>query len=133
MADSNDPMYVVARILNMKDALLQQIFTGLLYKKTVIWTDLRINPGGSRDNDVIYAPEKVVHIQNKIDDFNQTLGYLPNKFTYKAIDPDDSGTYTENEATDDTQFTDFLSAVIDSNNDMETLIKEKFLFSNEKI
>jgi predicted ATP-dependent protease len=53
-------MYIVAQILNMKDALMQQILTALLYKKTVIWTDLKINPGGSRDNDVIYAPEKVV-------------------------------------------------------------------------
>lgn len=55
-------MFAVAQILNMKDNMLQQIMTGLLYKKTVIWKDLKINPGGSRDNDVIYAPEKVVQI-----------------------------------------------------------------------
>ena len=55
-AEQVDPMFVVAQILNMKDSMLQQILTGLLYKKTVIWTDLKINPGGSRDNNEIYAP-----------------------------------------------------------------------------
>ena len=54
-------MLVVAKILNMKDKILQQILAALLYKKSVIWTDLKINPGGSNDNsDVIYAAEKIV-------------------------------------------------------------------------
>lgn len=64
-------MLVVARILNMKDRLLQQILKGLLYKKTVIWTDLKINPGVSSDNsDIIYAAAKIVKVRNKIDKFN---------------------------------------------------------------
>ena len=126
-------MKVVATIMNMKDTLLQQIMNGLLYKKTVIWTDLKINPGGSRDNDVIYAPEKVVQMQNKVDEFNQSLGYLPTRYTYKPIDPADPGTYTAHEVQEDTPFTDIFNAVIDSHGDMETLIKDKFLFSNEKI
>ena len=55
----------------MKDKLMQQILAGLLYKKTVIWTDLKINPGASRDNDVIYAAQKVVDVKQRIDDFMQ--------------------------------------------------------------
>lgn len=132
-AETVDKMSVVAQILNMRDSMLQQILTGLLYKKTVIWTDLKINPGGSRDNGEIYASEKVFQIQNKLDEFMQNLGYLPNRYTFKPIDPDEPGTFTKPEVSEDTQFTDFMSVVIDSHGDMETLIKEKFLFSNEKI
>jgi len=77
-------MLVVAKILNMKDKLLQQIMAGLLYKKTVIWTDLKINPGASSDNsDVIYAAAKIVEVKEKIDDFlTKSPGYLPGRYNF---------------------------------------------------
>ena len=79
-------MLVLAKLLNIKDNLMQQILAALLYKKTVIWTDLKIQPGASSDNsNVIYAAEKVVEVKNKIDDFMSTLGYLPSRYTYKPI------------------------------------------------
>lgn len=55
-------MLVIAKILNMKDKILQQILAALLYKKTVIWTDLKINPGASRNNDEIFAAVKIVEV-----------------------------------------------------------------------
>ena len=58
---------------------------------------------------------------------------MPTRYTYKPIDPADPGTYTAHEVLEDTPFTDIFNAVIDSHGDMETLIKDKFLFSNEKI
>ena len=134
-------MLVVAKILNMKDKLLQQIMAGLLYKKTVIWTDLKINPGASSDNsDVIYAAAKIVEVKEKIDDFlTKSPGYLPGRYNFQAIEAEEIGVYTEvqpeveNQEPQGTEFTELLEAVIKSNEDMETLIKDKFLFSKEKI
>ena len=84
--DPDKQIPVLAKILNMKDDLMQQILAALLYKKTVIWTDLKIQPGASADNsNVIYASEKVVEVKNKIDDFMSTLGYLPSRYTYRPI------------------------------------------------
>ena len=124
----------------MKDNLKQQILAALLYKKTIIWTDLKINPGASRDNDVIYAAEKVVDVRNKIDEFLATKGYLPKWYTYNSIEAEQPGYYTqfshESEEGDGGQgndFTQLVEAIIDSNGEMETLIKDKFLFSAEKI
>lgn len=90
-------MLAVAKILNMKDKLLQQILAALLYKKTVIWTDLKINPGASSDNsDVIYAAAKIVQVKDKIDEFlAHSPGYLPSRYNYKPIDMDESGVYTD--------------------------------------
>ena len=31
-----------------------------------------------------------------------TLGYLPNRFTFKPIDPDEPGTFTQPEVSEDT-------------------------------
>ena len=133
-------MLIVAKVLNMKDKLQQQILAALLYKKTIIWTDLKIEVGASRDNDVIYAAEKVVEVRNRIDEFMATKGYLPKWYTYQSINSEDAGYYTtfshESEESDGGQgndFTQLVEAIIDSNGDMETLIKEKYLFSQEKI
>ena len=137
--ETGDQMYVIAKILNMKDKIMQQILAALLYKKTVIWTDLKINPGGARDNDEIYAAEKVVQVKNRIDEFMAKDEYLPSRYNYVPIDPDEAGVFTdirseaEGQGTHGTDFTQLLDAVIDSNIDMETLIKDKFLFSKEKI
>ncbi len=64
--EQGDLMLVIAKILNMKDKILQQILAALLYKKTVIWTDLKINPGASRNNDEIFAAVKIVEVQERI-------------------------------------------------------------------
>lgn len=136
--EQGDQMFVIAKILNMKDKLMQQILAALLYKKTVIWTDLKINPGASRDNDVIYAAEKVVQVRKRIDDYMTTLNYLPSRYNYVPIDSEEPGQYTillpdEEQGSQGTDFTQLVDAVIESNIDMETLIKDKFLFSKEKI
>ena len=119
---------------------MQQILAGLLYKKTVIWTDLKINPGASRDNDVIYAGQKVVDAKQRIDDFMQQQNYLPSRYNYVPIDHEEQGVFTssqgldsDNQGNQGTDFTQLLDAVVDSHTDMETLIKDKFLFSQEKI
>lgn len=136
--EQGDQMLVIAKILNMKDKIVQQILAALLYKKTVIWTDLKINPGASRDNDVIYAAEKVVQVRERIDEFMSTINYLPSRYNYVPVDPEEPGHYTmyvndEGQGGQGTDFTQLMEAVIDSNTDMETLIKDKFLFSKEKI
>lgn len=92
--ESGDQMLVIAKILNMKDKLLQQILSALLYKKTVIWTDLKINPGASRDNDEIYASEKVVKVRERIDAYLALQNYLPSRINYVPIEPEEVGVYT---------------------------------------
>ena len=84
----------------MKDKLMQQILAGLLYKKTVIWTDLKINPGASRDNDVIYAGQKVVDAKQRIDDFMQQQNYLPSRYNYVPIDHEEQGVFTSSQGLD---------------------------------
>ena len=76
-----------------------------------------------------------------------TIGYLPSRYTYKPIttldqeevelgiftqQPPESELYEDREP-QGTDFTKLLETVIDSNTDMESLIKDKFLFSKEKI
>lgn len=92
--ETGDQIHVIGKILNMKDKLMQQILAGLLYKKTVIWTDLKINPGASRDNDVIYAGQKVVDAKQRIDDFMQQQNYLPSRYNYVPIDHEEQGVFT---------------------------------------
>ena len=116
--------------------MLNQILSAMLYKKTVIWTDLKINPGDSRSNDEVYAAAKVAEMHERLDQFMQNLGYLPTKLSYEQIDPDQPGTYTQQQQSGiggETQFTEILQATIDCTVDMEKLIKDKFLFSQEKI
>ena len=60
VSETQDKMFVFAKILNIKDNLMQQILWGLLYTKMVIWTDLMINPGsGGRSGGDIFTGEKV--------------------------------------------------------------------------
>ena len=76
-----------------------------------------------------------------------TLGYLPSRYTYKPIttleqeeveqgiftqQPPESELYEDREP-QGTDFTKLLETVIECNTDMENLIKDKFLFSKEKI
>ena len=49
--------------------MLNQILSAMLYKKTVIWTDLKINPGDSRSNDEVYAAAKVAEMHERLDQF----------------------------------------------------------------
>jgi len=53
--DNSDQIFIIGKMMNMKDKLMQQILAALLYKKTVIWKDLKINPGASHDTNEIYA------------------------------------------------------------------------------
>ena len=98
--ETGDQIHVIGKILNMKDKLMQQILAGLLYKKTVIWTDLKINPGASRDNDVIYAGQKVVDAKQRIDDFMQQQNYLPSRYNYVPIDHEEQGVFTSSQGLD---------------------------------
>jgi len=96
MGENGDQMLVVAKILNMKDKLMQQILNALLYKKTVIWTDLRISPGTSDSNsDEIYVDKKIFDIKERIVAYESELKYLPARIPYEAIDPEEAGVYTD--------------------------------------
>ena len=89
-------MLTVAKILNIKDKLMQQILAALLYKKTCIWTDLRISPGASDGNsEFIYAAQKIVEVKDRIDEYMANKGFLPSKYTYEAIDAEEPGVYTD--------------------------------------
>ena len=70
--ENGDQIFTLGKLMNMKDKLMQQILAALLYKKTVVWTDLKINPGASRDTDEIYASQKVVDVRNRIDNYLAT-------------------------------------------------------------
>ena len=89
---------------------------------------------------MIYAAQKVVDVRNRIDEFMATQNYLPSRYNYVPIDHEEPGVFTsggaldaEGQGSQGTDFTQLLESVIDSNTDMETLIKDKFLFSQEKI
>ena len=131
--EQGDQFYKLAKILSIKDQVLEQILSGMLYKKMVVWKDLKISLGSSQDDNVVYAKEKVVEVHQKIENFQQTLDYLPSRFDFKPVDPDEEGEYLRGDVQSKTEFIKILEAVVESNGEMETLIKDKFLFSKEKI
>ena len=126
--------------MEIKDRITAQAMSAMTYKKTVIWTDLKIMPGSAKNadaNDEIYTSEKIAEIHNQFDDYMQKLGYAPQKMSFKPLDVesntagDDDPDSRRNNKNSDLAKT--LEATIESNIDMEELIKAKFLFSDEKI
>ena len=58
------------KALKLKDDLLSQLFAAQVYKKTVIWDDLKIKPGSSKNmdsNEEIYTSEKIAEAHAKIE------------------------------------------------------------------
>lgn len=127
-------MKQVGKLLDLRELLIMQQLKSTLYTKTVVWKDLNINPGSSTDNDEIYANEKVVETYKTIDMYEKELKYLPSKEDFDEPTEHFQGSYTTLvSSTGETEISKYLDALIENNADMETLIKEKFLFSDEKI
>ena len=64
---------------------MAQTFAAMTYKKTWIWTDLKIMPGSSKNadtNDEIYTSEKIAEVHEKMEDLQSKLGYIPVKLNF---------------------------------------------------
>lgn len=70
--------------MTLKDELLGQIFTSLMYRKIMLFDDLSVNNDG-KDGEEIYASPKVVHIHNLINKYVEELNYKPPKLIYEPI------------------------------------------------
>ena len=77
------------KVLEIKDDIVMQTLAAMTYKKTVIWTDLKIMPGSAMNadtNDEIYTSEKIAEIHDFMDEFEAKVGYIPSKMHYKPFD-----------------------------------------------
>ena len=84
-----DQIAAINKIISIKDDILSQVFAAMTFKKTVIWCDLKIMPGSSKNadtNDEIYTSEKIAEAHEKIEEFEQRYGYLPTKLNYRQTD-----------------------------------------------
>ena len=98
----------------------------MTYKKTVIWTDLKIMPGSSKNadtNDEIYTSEKIAEIHDIMDEFEAKAGYIPSRMHFKPFDSeqfqqnDEDAEKTKHK--NNSYLAKTLEATIESNIDME--------------
>ena len=121
-------MYQVARLMTIKDQLQRQIYFGILYRKQILWEELDI---GGKEGEAIYASPKVVEIHEKMQTYQQDWGYKPTKLVYESIDSAKPGLYTQ-QSNWNAETCETLKDCVQSIIEMETLIQQKFLFSDEK-
>ena len=111
----------------MRENLLKQVFEVSLYRKLVIWNDLNIQPDE-------YCPQKVVDRLNQINNFQETLGYVPTRLEFEEINLDTPGFFSFLENTGNiAESTDTLDAQTGSLIEMENLIKKNFMMPPEKL
>lgn len=114
----------------MKDQLQGQIFFAVMYRKQILWDDLDI---GGKEGEAVYASPKVVEIHEKMTAYQQEWGYKPTKMVYEPITENKPGLYTRAKADDfKPETSETLKDMVGSCIEMETLIQQKFLFSEEK-
>ena len=136
--NEGEQISAIMKVLKIKDNILSQTFAAMTYKKTWIWTDLKIMPGSSKNadtNDEIYTSEKIAEVHEKMDDLQSKLGYIPVKCNFQPLETEKETAEGQEKKEKHNIFTmaQSLEATIDSNLDMEEFIKAKFLFSAEKI
>ena len=121
------------KLIKIKDNLLAQVFAGLIHKKTLIWTDLKIRPGGGGsdgNNEDIYTSEKIAEAYNRIE---ESGGVAATRLDFKPMQNEHIGDMSNFKSTEVSELTKYLEATIVSTDEMEQFIKAKFLFSEEKI
>lgn len=67
----SEQVTAIMKLMKIKDDLLAQVFAGLVHKKTLIWTDLKIKPGSGKNdgnNEDIYTSEKIAEAYNRIEE-----------------------------------------------------------------
>ena len=135
-----DQFVTIAKLMDLKDNLYSQMFTALLYKKTLLYEDLDLNSSvATKGNEIIYTTEKILQMHNKIADFEAIRNHLPQKIDYVPITEETTGCYTSfNEGSNDvgsemTESSKSLEALTDAIVDMTDLVQKNWLFSEEKI
>lgn len=124
---STDKFMLLAKMMNMREHLLKQIFQSSLYRKLIIWTDLNIQPDE-------WCHQKVVECINQINDFQETLNYKPTMLQFEEVALDLPGYFSFSESgAANCESTDTLDAMIQSFVEMENLIKKNFLMQSEKL
>lgn len=101
-----------------------------MYRKQILWDDLDI---GGKEGEAVYTSPKVVEIHEKMTTYQQEWGYKPTKMVYEPITENKPGLYTRAKADNfKPETSETLKDMIGSCIEMETLIQQKFLFSEEK-
>lgn len=125
--ENTNPLELVIKLMNMKDNLVKQVFSALLYRKILIWKDLNIQ---SED----FVDDKVVTITNLMDSLQSELGYIPTKAILEEVKLDTPGFYTVT-SDGEKRFSEtlqLLHAFTLAFFEMENLIKTNFKLSSEK-
>jgi hypothetical protein len=52
----------LARLMNIKDELSQQIFFGLIYRKMLLWRDLNITGSGQKEEIIVVPQSKYISL-----------------------------------------------------------------------
>ena len=56
--DENEKFKALARLLNIKDEMSQQIYYGVVYKKMLLWRDLNITGSDTKDEVIVVEQSK---------------------------------------------------------------------------
>lgn len=126
---SQDKFMLISKLMNMRENLLRQIFNASLYRKLVIWNDLNIKPDE-------WGHQRVVDCVNRINDYQESLDYIPTKLEFEELTLDVPGYFSFSEHSCSgtmAESTDTLDATIASFNEMENLIKKNFMMQPEKL
>ena len=95
--------------MTLKDDLVCQIFTAVMYRKTILFEDLSVNNDG-KEGEEIYVSPKVVEIYDRINKYQVELGFKPPKLIYEPVSVGRSGLYTNK--------SDFRAETIETMKDM---------------
>ena len=91
-SDANDDKVgMICKIMDIKDNILNQIYSGMLYRKIVIWIDLNITSDK-------YEAEKVVFLHNLVNQKRAEKSYVPTKLAFETFEIDYQGFYSKNVA-----------------------------------
>lgn len=84
---SIDKFMLLAKLMNMRENLLKQIFHSSLYRKLIIWNDLNIQCDE-------FVPQKIVQCINQINQFQEELNYKPTKLQFEEISLETGGYFS---------------------------------------
>jgi len=88
--NNNDKVTMICKLMDMKDNILNQIFSGMLYRKIVTFIDLNIVSEK-------YEAERVVQLYNLVNQFKSEKDFIPTKLAFEPLEEDFTGFYSQNE------------------------------------
>lgn len=122
--DPNEKLALIAKLMNMREKMHQQVFHGILYKKLITWKDLRIDPPE-------HADQAVVDTLRSFQTLEEDMGYLPTQHIYDPVTFETHAYFSFDYLNDVSGSTAMLESMVKHYNELERLINKNFIITPE--